>query len=137
MQRFGQHLLNTTEIFFRSELTIAFVNLKPILPGHVLVSPRRVVRRFAELTKEEVTDLFLSVHRIGPVIEKAYGGTALTLAVQDGADAGQSVEHVHVHILPRRMGDFANNDDIYTEVLLIISLTSLTGNVDALVEQNQ
>ena len=37
-------------------------------------------------------------------------------APQDGRDAGQTVEHVHVHVIPRRPGDFVNNDDIYREV---------------------
>lgn len=95
---------------------MAFVNLKPILPGHVLISPLRVVPRFADMTVEEVSDLFRTVHRIGPVLEKLYGGSSLTIAVQDGKDAGQSVEHVHVHLIPRKKGDFANNDDIYAEV---------------------
>ena len=45
-----------------------------------------------------------------------YSNTALTLAVQDGTDAGQTVEHVHVHLLPRRPGDFQKNDDVYEKV---------------------
>jgi bis(5'-adenosyl)-triphosphatase len=38
--------------------------------------------------------------------------------VQDGSDAGQTVEHVHVHLLPRRLGagDFQNNDDVYEKI---------------------
>ena len=39
--------------------------------------------------------------------------------LQDGRDAGQTVEHVHVHIIPRRPGDFQRNDDIYEEVCKI------------------
>ncbi|KAG0005179.1 hypothetical protein BGZ80_005497 [Entomortierella chlamydospora] len=50
------------------------------------------------------------------VIEKEYGGTSLTIACQDGPEAGQSVPHCHIHIIPRRLGDFANNDDIYNEI---------------------
>lgn len=38
------------------------------------------------------------------------------LMTQDGKDAGQSVYHVHMHLIPRRKGDWANNDDIYPEV---------------------
>ena len=45
--------------------------------------------------------------------------------LQDGRDAGQTVEHVHVHIIPRRPGDFQRNDDIYEEVckMQIYSIT--------------
>ena len=115
-QSFGRHVLNATDIFLRTRLSMAFVNLKPILPGHILVSPARVVPRFSAMTADEVSDLFLAVHRIGPILESVYGASSLTIAVQDGHDAGQSVEHVHVHVIPRRKGDFAVNDDIYEEV---------------------
>jgi bis(5'-adenosyl)-triphosphatase len=40
------------------------------------------------------------------------------MRLQDAPKAGQTVPHVHVHILPRKDGDFANNDEIYDEVLL-------------------
>lgn len=38
------------------------------------------------------------------------------MAVQDGRDAGQTVEHVHVHLIPRKLGDFERNDDIYDKL---------------------
>ena len=50
-----------------------------------------------------------------------YETTSLTLAVQDGRDAGQTVEHVHVHLLPRKPGDFQKNDDVYNKVCLVIN----------------
>jgi len=74
------------------------------------------VKRFADLSTSEVSDLFLCVHQIAPVLQRVHASSALTIAVQDGADAGQTVEHVHVHILPRRPGDFAKNDDVYEKV---------------------
>ena len=55
---FGRILLQPSVVFFRSKLSFAFVNRKPVLAGHVLVSPVRVVKRFCELTEEEVADLF-------------------------------------------------------------------------------
>ncbi|XP_068749442.1 bis(5'-adenosyl)-triphosphatase-like [Montipora capricornis] len=110
---FGRIILEPSVIFFRSKLSFAFVNIKPVLPGHVLVSPVRIVERFCELTEEEVADLFTSTQKIARVIEKAYDATSLSIAIQDGPDAGQTVEHVHVHVLPRKRGDFKQNDDIY------------------------
>ncbi|CAG8361811.1 unnamed protein product, partial [Penicillium nalgiovense] len=85
--------------------TFALVNLKPILPGHVLVSPRRVVPRVTDLTPAETSDLFLTVRRVGRMVERVYGATSLNIAIQDGAHAGQSVPHVHAHIIPRKAAD--------------------------------
>ena len=92
------------------------VNLKPLLPGHVLVSPRRVTPRFSDLTQTEVTDLYLTVQRVGRMIERVYGATSLNIAMQDGIDAGQSVPHVHTHIIPRKpedLEDRGGSDAIY------------------------
>jgi bis(5'-adenosyl)-triphosphatase len=89
------------------------VNLKPLLPGHVLVSPRRVVPRFNDLSAAEVQDLFLTVQRVSRTIERVYSATALNIAIQDGRDAGQSVPHVHAHIIPRKKEDLPEADAIY------------------------
>jgi len=45
-----------------------------------------------------------------------YTPDAFNIAIQDGKAAGQSVPHVHVHILPRKTGDYERNDDIYTDI---------------------
>ncbi|KAG0053412.1 hypothetical protein BGZ83_001178 [Gryganskiella cystojenkinii] len=95
------------------ELTVV---LHSSTSGHVLVISRRNVPRFLDLSPEEVSDMFQSAQRIGEVIEKEYGGSSLTIACQDGPAAGQTVPHCHVHIIPRRLGDFTDNDDIYGEI---------------------
>ncbi|CAG8508409.1 6618_t:CDS:2, partial [Ambispora gerdemannii] len=82
----------------------------------VLVISRRVVPRYADLTPEEACDMFQSAQKIGRVIEREYNGSSLTVAIQDGPAAGQTVPHCHVHIIPRKVGDWANNDDIYKEI---------------------
>jgi bis(5'-adenosyl)-triphosphatase len=63
----------------------------------VLIAPKRVVKRLADMTTEEVTDLFQTVQKVGKVVEEQYNGTSLTVAMQDGPQAGQSVP---VHITP-------------------------------------
>ena len=76
----------------------------------------RCVKRLADLSVDEVQDLFMTVIEAQKLTESYFKSSSSTISVQDGAEAGQTVEHVHVHILPRHMGDFANNDDIYEKL---------------------
>jgi bis(5'-adenosyl)-triphosphatase len=89
------------------------VNLKPLLPGHVLVCPVRPVPRLRDLSHLEMTDLFIMVQRVSNMIERVYNASSLNIAIQDGADAGQSVPHVHAHIIPRIKGDLNRPDEVY------------------------
>ncbi|XP_044307894.1 bis(5'-adenosyl)-triphosphatase [Varanus komodoensis] len=114
--RFGQHLIKPSVVFLKTELSFALVNRKPVVPGHVLICPLRPVERFRDLRPEEVADLFCTTQLVGNVVEQHFGGTSLTISVQDGPEAGQTVKHVHVHILPRKAGDFSKNDNIYDEL---------------------
>ncbi|XP_041281764.1 bis(5'-adenosyl)-triphosphatase isoform X1 [Pyrgilauda ruficollis] len=120
MLRFGQHLIKPSVVFLRTELCFALVNRRPVVPGHVLVCPLRPVERFRDLCPEEVADLFCTAQRVGNVVEKHFCGTSLTFSIQDGPEAGQTVKHVHVHVLPRRAGDFSRNDDVYEEEVEIL-----------------
>ncbi|EFJ39318.1 hypothetical protein VOLCADRAFT_71460, partial [Volvox carteri f. nagariensis] len=114
--KFGPHTIPGSHVFVLSNLCYGFVNLKPVVPGHVLVSTKRVVQRFTDLTPDEVSDLWLLAQRIGKTVEAHYGAQSLTLAIQDGAFAGQTVPHVHIHVLPRKAGDFPRNDQVYDAI---------------------
>ncbi|MCD7465957.1 hypothetical protein HAX54_002236 [Datura stramonium] len=74
---------------------------------------RREVQRFAELTTDETSDLWLTAQKVGKKLESYHKASSLTFAIQDGPQAGQTVPHVHIHIIPRKSGDFEKNDEIY------------------------
>ncbi|XP_012696583.2 bis(5'-adenosyl)-triphosphatase isoform X1 [Clupea harengus] len=114
--RFGQHIIKASAVFLKTELSFAVVNRKPVVPGHVLVCPLRPVERFRDLSPDEVADLFSTTQRVANVVEQHFCGTSLTIAIQDGPEAGQTVKHVHVHLLPRKTGDFERNDSVYDEL---------------------
>uniref|UniRef100_A0A3Q1FFB2 Bis(5'-adenosyl)-triphosphatase n=1 Tax=Acanthochromis polyacanthus TaxID=80966 RepID=A0A3Q1FFB2_9TELE len=82
----------------------------------VLVCPLRPVERFQDLQSDELADLFSTTQRVAKLVEKHFNATSLTIAIQDGPEAGQTVKHVHVHVLPRKAGDFERNDSIYDEL---------------------
>ena len=69
--------------------------------------------RFTGLSSAQVADLWSLAQRVGSMLEAHYNVESLTLAIQDGPEAGQSVPHVHVHVLPRVKGDFEPNDAVY------------------------
>ena len=73
-----------------------------------------------DLSEQESIDLWLSVRKVSDVIEKEYGASALNVAIQDGKDAGQSVPHVHFHILPRSETVFS-----FQHVLVLMLLSCL------------
>ena len=114
---FGRFIVPAASIFYRSpQKSVAFVNLRPIVPGHVLIIPERVVPFMKDLSEEEYLDMWSSVRKVQNVLQKQHNCTAFNVAVQDGRAAGQSVPHVHIHILPRSEADFQRNDEIYDHI---------------------
>jgi len=108
---FGRHALSvSSQVFYATAYTIAFVNVKPVVRGHILVAPRRRTPRLADLTPEELTDLFAVVARVGAALERHHHADGLSIAVQDGPAAGQTVAHTHVHVLPRWAADIPAAD---------------------------
>lgn len=106
----------TPQVFFKSKHTYALVNLKPLVPGHVLIVPLRTqVVRLSDLTPEETNDYFQTVQLIQKFISWQYKADSLNIAIQDGPEAGQTVPHLHTHIIPRYR---ANNigDKIYDKL---------------------
>ncbi|XP_055530812.1 nitrilase and fragile histidine triad fusion protein NitFhit isoform X1 [Wyeomyia smithii] len=103
-------------IFFSSEHSFAFVNIRCVVPGHVLVSTKRAAARLPDLTPAEISDFFQSICKVQQVAEKLYDATSSTVTVQDGPEAGQTVQQVHCHVMPRHAGDFPENDQIYGEL---------------------
>ncbi|XP_030471421.1 bifunctional bis(5'-adenosyl)-triphosphatase/adenylylsulfatase FHIT-like isoform X2 [Syzygium oleosum] len=113
---FGPYKIDPAEVFYTSSLSFAMVNLRPVLPGHVLICPRREVKRFVDLSADETTDLWLTAKKVGGQLEHYHKASSLTFTIQDGPQAGQTVPHVHIHILPRKAGDFKENDEIYDAI---------------------
>ncbi|XP_037092902.1 nitrilase and fragile histidine triad fusion protein NitFhit-like [Pollicipes pollicipes] len=111
--RFGQVTIDGDMVVYRTELSYAFVNKKCVVPGHMLVSPQRDVPRLGQLTPAEVADLFQVSQLVQRLVEHVHEASSATICVQDGPAAGQTIQHVHVHVLPRKPGDFAFNDEVY------------------------
>ncbi|XP_050097259.1 nitrilase and fragile histidine triad fusion protein NitFhit [Anopheles aquasalis] len=114
--KFGSFVIEPETIFYESEYCFAFTNIRCVVPGHVLVTTKRPTARLPDLTPPEISDFFQVVCKVQKAAERLYDATSSTITVQDGPDAGQTVFHVHCHVMPRHVGDFPENDQIYGEL---------------------
>jgi diadenosine tetraphosphate (Ap4A) HIT family hydrolase len=88
--------------YAETSLTRVLLNYRPLAEGHTLILPKRHVSRLEELTPEESQDIFTTVKKVQNVFKKVYGADDYVLIVQNGANAGQTVFHVHFHMIPRK-----------------------------------
>lgn len=96
------------EIIASSDLSLAFFDGFPVSPGHALIIPRRHVASFFDLTKEEQLDLLKLADEVRFVIEERFHPDGYNVGINVGKAAGQSVFHVHMHLIPRYNGDVSN-----------------------------
>ncbi|XP_019420002.1 PREDICTED: bifunctional bis(5'-adenosyl)-triphosphatase/adenylylsulfatase FHIT-like isoform X2 [Lupinus angustifolius] len=112
---FGPYKIHHSSVFYTTDLSFAFVNLRPAMPGHVLICPKREAKRVADLTADEITELWIIAQKVGKQLESYHKASSLRFGIQDGPQAGQTVPHVHIHVIPCRNADYAKNDDNYDE----------------------
>ncbi len=82
---------------------LAFLDVRPLFAGHVLVIPRRHVETLADLTSDEIGPLFTFVQRVAVAVE--VGLAADGVFVANNNRVSQCVPHFHVHVVPRRKKD--------------------------------
>ena len=90
-------------IVFRDDDVIAFLDHRPLLPGHVLVAPVRHVDDLEHLPEALIAPLFSRVRAVERALVSALGADGGFVALNDRVS--QSVPHLHVHVVPRRRGD--------------------------------
>jgi diadenosine tetraphosphate (Ap4A) HIT family hydrolase len=87
----------------RGELVAVHLDKYPVSPGHLLITPLRHVSSLWDLTEQEYTELFVTARRLALADRSA--PSAWNIGVNVGAAAGQTVMHVHLHLIPRQVGD--------------------------------
>lgn len=90
-------------IVFEDDISIAFLDHRPLFPGHCLVSPRQHFETLGDLPNELTGQLFRNVQLINRAVEVALGAEGTFVAMNNRVS--QSVPHLHVHVVPRRRKD--------------------------------
>ena len=90
---------------YESNSIIAFLDINPVARAHSLVIPKRHVEKIYELSREEAEDFLKALETITKAISKSQNIDAFNYLVNQGREAGQIIEHFHMHIIPRKQGD--------------------------------
>ncbi len=90
-------------IVFEDERALAFLDHRPLFPGHCLLIPRKHVETLADLSLEEISPLFTVAQRLSASMEQGLGAEGSFVAINNRVS--QSVPHLHVHVVPRKRKD--------------------------------
>lgn len=77
----------------------------PAAEGHTEIVPKRHVESFFDLTPQEVLDAYELILTVRNDLGESLGPDGFTIGVNEGRAAGRSIDHLHIHVIPRRFGD--------------------------------
>lgn len=91
------------DVVAEDDHTVAFLDLRPVFPGHTLVVPRRHVATLEELPDDLLAPVFDTARRVAAAVRIAMQAQGTFVAMNN--TVSQSVPHLHVHVVPRSKGD--------------------------------
>jgi len=89
---------------YEDEHTLAFMDIMPAVEGHTLVIPKEPGETLFDISPEAASATIRTTQKVAQAVQKALGVPGVMLAQLNGTAAGQTIPHVHFHILPRSEG---------------------------------
>ncbi|MGD2130165.1 MAG: HIT family protein [Lysobacterales bacterium] len=96
------------EIIIENELAFAHYDTYPVSEGHCLLIPRRHFAEYFDATAEEKLAIWELLDEVKPIIDQRFSPDGYNVGVNVGRAAGQSIPHLHIHVIPRYVGDVEN-----------------------------
>jgi diadenosine tetraphosphate (Ap4A) HIT family hydrolase len=97
--------LDTKRIFLENDQAVAIRDGYPISPGHILIIPKRHVASFFELNEQEEDGVWALLKQARVETLQSQRPDGFNIGINDGIAAGQTVMHLHIHLIPRYSGD--------------------------------
>lgn len=94
----------------------AIYNVAPILPGHSLVIPQKHTQSLMDFNHDELSEMIIFMKDITGIILKVFNTDAFNWSIQEKETAGQTLSHLHFHIVPRYPDDFPDPGDWYPRI---------------------
>ena len=100
-------------VFFESTHFMAIYNIAPVFPGHALVIPKVHKTGLLLIPEEEIVEMVKLSRMVVRILQKAFHTRGFNWTIQEGEEAGQTIEHLHMHIIPRKPQDMEHPGDWY------------------------
>jgi bis(5'-adenosyl)-triphosphatase len=100
-------------VFYTTNNYLAVHNIAPVLPGHSLVIPKHHYTGILELTDNELSEFFATARTALRILLKAFNTDSFDWSIQEKPEAGQTIAHLHLHIVPRLKGDLKQPGEWY------------------------
>ena len=96
---------NGREIIAETKDCIAIYDAYPVNKGHALIIPNKHCSNYFDLTTEEQLNCFLLVNEVKKILDQQFAPEGYNIGINVNEVAGQTIEHVHIHLIPRYKGD--------------------------------
>jgi histidine triad (HIT) family protein len=93
------------EVVYEDEDSFAVLDINPVAPGHTMVIPKAHAQNLLDLPQEEVKPLFEALKKVLHKVSSAMSPDGFTIGINQGSVSGQAIDHLHIHIIPRFLGD--------------------------------
>jgi len=97
--------LPSERIIHSNDIGLATRDSFPISPGHTLIIPKRHVDSFFNLSTDEMMGLLSLIDIAKRGIDREFSPQSFNIGINDGPEAGQTIPHLHIHLIPRFTGD--------------------------------
>ena len=110
------------EKIFENDKVLAFMDIMPRSPGHLLVIPKSSARNILDINDENLCEVIKVVKKLAIASKKAMNATGITIQQFSEADGGQEVFHLHFHIIPRYTGKPMTRPGQMVEDITVLSM---------------
>ena len=93
------------EIIYEDESVIAILDIHPRSPGHTMILPKIHAENILDLPEERIEPVFKAVRKVTELLNKSLKPDGFTIGINHGKVSGQTIEHLHIHIMPRWFND--------------------------------
>jgi bis(5'-adenosyl)-triphosphatase len=102
--------------FYSTSKFSAVYNLAPILPGHSLIIPNAHYESLTELSDQDLGEMMVFARKVTSLLKTVFNCNGFDWTIQDGESAGQTIPHLHLHIIPRKPLDLPSSNEWYSKI---------------------